>query len=92
MMEREVGGGLDGIHSECCSCPLVADGALFFRLSGCCACWSGARFVLVSLVRVEEEQLEEEDDRETVQAVEEELEGSSHIAGMAVAPGRLGGG
>ena len=34
----------------------------FFRLLGC---WLEGRFILVSLMRVEEEQVEEEDDRET---------------------------
>ena len=88
-MEREVGGKLRGIHSDC---PLVVGGTFLFRLWGCCAWWPGARFILVRLMRVEEEQVEEEDDRETIQAMDSELEGSSHIVGMAVAPGRLGGG
>lgn len=41
---------------------------------------------------MEEGQVEEEDDRETIQAMDSELEGSGHIVGMAVAPGRFGGG
>jgi hypothetical protein len=39
--------------------------SVFFCLSECCGCWPVARFVLVILMRVEEEQVEEEDDRET---------------------------
>ena len=53
---------------------------------------AGSRFILVNLMRVEEEHIEEEDDRETIQAINSELEGSGHIVGMAVAPGRFGGG
>lgn len=91
-MEREVDGRVSGFRSDCSSHP-SSDAILFFLLfPGCCACWPRLRFILVSLVRMEEEQLGEECDREIIQPIDSELGWSGHVVGMAVAPGRLGGG